>query len=916
MATPAWFNEQFYLRSKLAQLNSASPSEFTTTIQVRQAIENAGLTPYDHFQQYSLDERTSPSQYFNTYEYLEAKAKHLNEDEGVDTWTVDTVAKALKDAGFKTAWDHFDKYGVEEGVNPSNDFDMAAYFDAKLHKLQTDDPQGDWTLPKVMEAFKAAGLNPVSHYEQWGRQEQMPVVPVPDDQRVGPDPLDAVEIAAPAWFDEQYYLETKLAQLNADGPSQYATTEQVRDAIESAGFTLHDHFLQYSLEEGTSPSAYFNTTEYLEAKLQKLTAENGGASALNAQPAWTLETLKAAMAAAGFTSAWEHFDQYGLKEGTNPSNGFDLSAYMAAKLESLQQADPTGLWTLEKVEQAFMDAGLNPVSHFAAAGKNEGLVPEAVPEAERVKPDPLKAELFTVTNDAGQVSFANGSGVISFTLNGTVATFTRGDITDATNTVDFSQGPVTLNLGENQTLTARTAELSGVTVTGEGNLSLTDPATVAQVTAVNLEGITGNVSYSLVDTAANLSNAPDGLVSGATSVTANMSDTGDTYTAKSSAEATQKLTVNGGAGEDTFQATLTQPVSSPTHAPTIRHVETISLQSTVAGAGLMMTHVTDAERVVNDGSTASLSVINVGNGVHLVASGVNSGQDPLDGASWNTNSNFVIRYKDADAAPDIQHIALEASNLNLLTITALGRDANNNIIATSAGITELVIESNGTGPNSIRTFEEGAAGLSSSVKMVAIEGDQALTIIDLPKSATTVDASGATGNLYLVFNGEASVTMTGGSGNDTLFGGSANDIINGGAGDDVLYGRGGADTFNGGGGRDTFVIQTDAVTAAAADIVKDFAVADDVLNFKVDAAGPTSFSKATATVTDFGAALAAANAALGAATGNVRANAQEAGGAVWVFGDTNGDGSADAVVQLVGVTLAEFTAANVHGAAV
>lgn len=911
MATPSWFNEQFYLRSKLAQLNSASPSEFTSTAQVRQAIESAGLTPYEHFQQFSLEEKTSPSQYFNTYEYLQAKADQLNEDEGVDTWTVDTVAQAFQEAGFATAWDHFDQHGVEEGINPSNDFDMAAYFDAKLAELQADDPEGEWTLPKLMESFKEAGLNPVSHYEEWGREEAMPVVPVPDEQRVASDPLGEVDISAPAWFDEQYYLETKLAQLNAEGPSEFATTDQVRDAIEAAGFTLHEHFLQFSLEEGTSPSPYFNTHEYLEAKLQQLNADSG-----EGEPAWTMETLVEALSAAGFTSAWDHYDQHGLQEGTNPSNGFDVSAYMSAKLEALQQADPTAEWTLDKVEQAFMEAGLNPVSHFAAAGENEGLVPEAVPEEERVDADPLKADLFTVTNDAGSVSFANGSGVISFTLNGTVATFTRGDITDATNTVDFAEGPITLNLGANQTLTARTGDLSDVTVTGEGHLSLTDPATVEQLTAVDFEGVTGNVSYSLVDTAANLSSAAEGVVSGATSVVANMNDEGDTYTAASSAEATQKLTVNGGEGNDTFQATLTQPVSSPTHAPTIRQVETISLQSTVAGAGLMMTHVTDAQRVVNDGSTESLSVINVGNSVELAASGVNSGQDPLDEASWNSSSNFVIRYQDAEAAPDSQQITLEGSNLNLLTITALGRDEDNNIIATSAEISELVIESGGTGPNSIRTFEEGAVGLSASVQTVTIEGDQALTIIDLPKSATTVDASTATGDLYLVFNGETSIEMTGGSGNDTLFGGSANDILNGGAGDDVLYGRGGADTFNGGNGNDIFVIQTDEVTAAAADIVEDFTTADDVLNFKVDAAGPTAFSKATEAVADFDTALSAANVALGAGEGEVRVNAQEAGGAVWVFGDTNGDGTADSVVQLTGVALEDFTAANVQGAVV
>jgi len=78
MATPTWFNEQYYLRSKLAQLQSSGSTEFTTMTQVREAIENAGFTLEQHFLQFGLTERTSPSKYFYTQEYLEAKAQQLN----------------------------------------------------------------------------------------------------------------------------------------------------------------------------------------------------------------------------------------------------------------------------------------------------------------------------------------------------------------------------------------------------------------------------------------------------------------------------------------------------------------------------------------------------------------------------------------------------------------------------------------------------------------------------------------------------------------------------------------------------------------------------------------------------------------------------------------------------------------------
>lgn len=907
MATPTWFSEQFYLRSKLTQLNQNSSTEYTTTAQVRDAIAATGMTIYEHFQQYSLEERTSPSQYFNTYEYLQAKADQLNASPDADpeqVWDVDSVAAAFKEAGYATAWDHYNAHGMEEGLNPSNDFDTTAYLEAKLSDLQADDPDGEWTLPKVIDAFREAGFNPVSHFEAFGSDEGLPAAPVADVNQVTPDPLHDVQIPGPEWFDEEYYLETKLAQLQAGGSTEYHTTEQVREAIETAGFTLHEHFEMFSLEEGTSPSPYFNTNEYLQAKANQLNEDD------DSDTTWTPELVQEAFTAAGFTSAWAHYNSYGLQEGNNPSNGFDAAAYMAAKLEAVQLADPTGNWDAEKLEQAFQEAGLTPLTHYALHGEGEGLVPTSVPEEERVEPDPLKGDLFTVTNDGGNVTFTNGSGNITFTLNGTVATFTRGDIVDAANTVDFADGPITLNLAAGQSLESTTTNLEGVAVSGEGNLALTNAATVAQLTTVDYSAMTGNVSYSLVDSAANLSSAPEGMVAGATSVIANMHQGGDTYTAESSAEASNKLTVQGGAGRDTFQATLDHPVT-PTNAPTLRQVETLNLQSIVAGAGLMMTNASDVEEIVNDGSTASLSVINLHHGVTLAARDVNTAQDPLDEDSWNDSSNFVVRYSEAEAAPDTQEVRLEGSNLNLLTVTALGRDEDNNIIAESAGITELAIESAGTGPNSIRTFAEGEIGLPSSVETVTITGEQDLTIIDLPTGATLVDGSAASGDLYLVFHGEEAVEMLGGTGDDVLIGGSADDRMEGGEGNDTLIGRGGADTFVGGGGIDTFVIETDEVSDTAADIVEDFSIVDDVVHFGVD--GPLDFSKATDAAEDFAAALEAANTALAGGTGNLRVNAQQTGDDLWVFGDTDGDGAADAVVQLTGVSLEDFDAGNVHG---
>lgn len=638
-------------------------------------------------------------------------------------------------------------------------------------------------------------------------------------------------MATPPWFNESYYLDSKLAQLKSAGYTEYTEREQVKQAIEATGLSTYDHYQQYSLAEKTSASEHFNTYEYLQAKTAQLNAEPGN------ETEWTIDTVAEAFQSAGFSTAWDHYTIHGTQEGLNASNDFDTSSYLEAKVAQLQQEQPEGEWTVPKVVEAFQAAGLNPVSHYLLHGEQENIPVTPAPEEERVESDPLgegggEPAPFTVVNDNGEIHFVNATGEITFTLEGSVATFSSGEETDSVNTVDFAANP-TLKLGEGQTL-----------------------------------------------------NAPPEVLQGAT--------------------------VDGG-GQGSYHGTLEQPLTAADHAPALRNLETVSLQSTMAAAGLLLTNATEIGSVVNAGSTHDLTVQNVGESVYIAAQNVNAEQNPLDEGRWTNDSNFVVRYRDTEAAPDGQQVTLEDANLNLLSVTALGQDESGEAVATSAGITNLVIQSNGVGHNSIRSFDEGAAGLGATVENVTIEGTQPVTIVNLPENVRTVDASEATGDQHLVYNGANAIEMKGGSGNDILLGGSGNDQIDGGAGNDVLFGRGGADTFTGGEGDDTFVIETDAVSAEAADIVLDFGNGADQLNFQPEN-DSTWFSKAAAVAESFDQALAAANAALETGEGDVRVNAQQVGDDLWVFGDTDGNGEADALVQLTGVALENFTEAHVHGA--
>lgn len=184
---------------------------------------------------------------------------------------------------------------------------------------------------------------------------------------------------APGWseifsvFDETHYLQSKLGQLQLIGQTQYTAASQVKSAIHQAGMTVHEHFLRYSLVEGTDPNALFNTTEYMLAKTRQINS-----IAQNGKTSWAVDEVEAAFVQAGFFNAWEHFVAYGWKEGVNPSNKFDISSYFAAKHSQ------TGL-SVEQVKVAFDQHNLDPLTHYAAWGlREQGMYITEVQGSERV----------------------------------------------------------------------------------------------------------------------------------------------------------------------------------------------------------------------------------------------------------------------------------------------------------------------------------------------------------------------------------------------------------------------------------------------------------------------------------------------------------------------------------------------------
>ena len=211
------------------------------------------------------------------------------------------------------------------------------------------------------------------------------------------------------YFDQSYYLRTKIAQLNSinykpSGGGAW-TEEKLVQELADAGFTPLEHYLAAGRAEGLGPNAYFNEKEYLAAKANQLNSLK-----INGKTGWTAEEALDAILAAGFSSPAEHYERHGAfetdAEGNyiNPSNAFDANAYWSAKLLQVQRSGmavggKTGAAiSLDDMTAVFSQSGLSPVSHYSNIGAGEAnetgiAYVQTVPSGQRVPGDAYRETL-------------------------------------------------------------------------------------------------------------------------------------------------------------------------------------------------------------------------------------------------------------------------------------------------------------------------------------------------------------------------------------------------------------------------------------------------------------------------------------------------------------------------------------------
>lgn len=327
-------------------------------------------------------------------------------------------------------------------------------------------------------------------------------------------------MANPTWFDETFYLEGKLAQLQAvdpdgklNGDKAWSTVDEVKAALEAAGYEgdegLYQHFVDYGMDENISPNEGFDVMFYLQAKADALNAVH-----YEGKTNWDASSVMNAFKAAGIESAWEHYQLYGSSEGIATSADFDSAAYFVAKVNQLNDTgyDGRSNWTVDEVKAAFAEQGLTALEHYQLYGEDEKIATYD-PDGE-----------FAAATTAGDGGLDPYTGVTTYdTLQAALKAQADGSLAENYTIESYADaGDVTV------AQQAGIADLlAGATpaITADPDYTLVDTVdAIANASTAVLMGSEGG--YKIADTLANITAGAESLVQGAANVT--ITDLGDT----------------------------------------------------------------------------------------------------------------------------------------------------------------------------------------------------------------------------------------------------------------------------------------------------------------------------------------------------------------------------------------------------
>lgn len=339
-----------------------------------------------------------------------------------------------------------------------------------------------------------------------------------------------------SYFDSANYLTQKLAQLQKvdpagelNGGKPWTTTDEVNTVLTAQGFTPESHFEAYGKFEDLSPVKEFNADEYYALKAAQLNAMNDGAGFEPNGNAWTAAQAEQAIKDAGL-SAWDHYVQYGSKEGVSPSNSLDEGKYLQAKAEALNAAKYEGRsdWTPEQVKAAIEQGGMTVLDHYEEyAGKGDmeaAAIPATGPNPYEVsdQPTPTPGEELTLTTANDKLSPTAEDPAFRTTadadvINGEVKTSSTSTL-NAGDQIDGGAGMDTLNVAMHNNFTGFTdgfmKNVEVVNLTNDGSKAYSfSAAKMEGVETYNLTGAVNLKDVASTDAAVNVADLASGAMS-------------------------------------------------------------------------------------------------------------------------------------------------------------------------------------------------------------------------------------------------------------------------------------------------------------------------------------------------------------------------------------------------------------------
>jgi Ca2+-binding RTX toxin-like protein len=323
------------------------------------------------------------------------------------------------------------------------------------------------------------------------------------------------------------------------------------------------------------------------------------------------------------------------------------------------------------------------------------------------------------------------------------------------------------------------------------------------------------------------------------------------------ADKTDRLVLNGGAGNDLFEATFLAAGK-------------VALQLS-GGAGNDSFTGSAGNDTVTGGTGNDTAWLGVGNDLFIWNPG--DGNDIVDGQAGtdtlrfngDANSEVFLIAPDSgrvDVARSIDSVLLDLDGVERIQLNALrgadkifvndlsGTDVKQVSIdlGASDGAADTVLLSGRTGNDIVTVAVAGLAvtvtGLAAQVSVTHPEGANDLLEVNLAQGNDTINASALPAGVTRLWleGAEGNDTMTGSAGNDRLDGDDNNDVLNGGGGRDTIYGGSGNDTINGGTGADSIQgdegndringgAGNDTITGGAGNDTIDVSLGNDIVRY-------------------------------------------------------------------------------------